>query len=468
VDRDRLQQFINGVWDDSILPQLTEYIKIPNKSPLFDASWKTAGHMDKAVQLIETWCKAQEIEGARIETVRLDGRTPLLFMEIDGQGDDTILMYGHYDKQPEMVGWWDGYGPWTPVRKDDKLYGRGGADDGYAAFASLTAVRALQLQGIPHARIVVVIEGCEESGSTDLPFYIDHLQDRIGQPSLIVCLDSGCGNWDQLWMTTSLRGNVVGNLRIDILDEGVHSGSASGVVPSSFRILRQLLSRIEDENTGEVLIPEMQGEIPADRLQQAHKAAEILGDEIHTEFPFVDGAHPVGTDLAELLLNKTWRPTLCITGIDGIPKLEDGGNVLRPQTSVKLSFRLNPTADADKAVDVVTRLLTDNPPYGAKVTFEGEKGGQGWNSPPLAPWLEKSLQSASQNFFSREPGFMGEGGSIPFMGMLGQKFPEAQFMITGLLGPHSNAHGPNEFLHIPMGKKLTASVSQVIADHHKR
>jgi acetylornithine deacetylase/succinyl-diaminopimelate desuccinylase-like protein len=424
--------------------------------------------MDKAINLIETWCRAQDVEGISIEVVRLEGRTPLLFMEIEGTGDDTILMYGHYDKQPEMVGWWDGFGPWTPVRKGDKLYGRGGADEGYAAFASLTAVRALQRQGVAHSRIVVIIEGCEESGSTDLPFYIDHLQKRIGSPSLVVCLDSGCGNWDQLWMTTSLRGNVVGNLRIDILDEGVHSGAASGIVPSSFRILRQLLARLEDEDTGEVLVPEMQGEIPADRVQQARKAADILGDEIYSKFPFVDGARPVGTDPVELLLSKTWRPSLCITGVDGIPKLEDAGNVLRPQTSVKLSFRLNPTADADRAVGVVEKLLTTDPPYGAKVSFHGEKGGQGWNSPPLAGWLEKSLKAASQNYFGKDPGYMGEGGSIPFMGMLGQKFPEAQFMITGVLGPHSNAHGPNEFLHIPMGKKLTCCVAQVIANHHTR
>jgi acetylornithine deacetylase/succinyl-diaminopimelate desuccinylase-like protein len=468
VDRDNARQFVEEVWDGSIVPTLTDYIKIPNKSPLYDPSWQSAGHMDRAVKLIEAWCRAQEIPDAKIEVIRLEGRTPLLFIEVAGEGDDTVLLYGHYDKQPEMVGWWDGYGPWTPILKDDRLYGRGGADDGYAALASLTAIRALQRQGIPHARCVVLIEGCEESGSYDLPHYIEHLAHRIGSPSLIVCLDSGCGNWEQLWMTTSLRGNTVGNLKVEILTEGVHSGGASGVVPSTFRILRQLLSRVENEATGEVLVPEMHEEIPADRVEQAKKAAAILGNEVYAEFPFVGGAHAVGADPVELLLNKTWRPTLCVTGVDGIPTLADGGNVLRPQTSVKLSFRLNPLANADKAVDAVTKILTENPPYGAKVTFEAEKGGTGWCSPRLAPWLEKSLESSSKAFFGREPGFMGEGGSIPFMGMLGQKFPEAQFMITGVLGPQSNAHGPNEFLHIPMGKNLTCCVAQVIEDHYSR
>lgn len=461
------RQFVNDVWDKSIIPTLTEYIRIPNKSPLYDRNWQTVGHMDQAIRLIEGWCRAQEIPEAKIETVRLDGRTPLLFIEIPGQVDDTVLLYGHYDKQPEMVGWAEDLGPWKPVLKDNRLYGRGGADDGYSTFASLTAIRALQKQGVPHARCVVLIEGCEESGSYDLPFYIEHLQKRIGTPSLIVCLDSGCGNYDQLWMTTSLRGNVVGNLRIDILKEGVHSGSASGVVPSSFRILRQLLSRVEDETTGEVLVKEMHTEIPKDRMEQAKQAADTLADVVYNEFPFVEGAHPVPGDNTELFLNKTWRPTLSITGVDGIPALADGGNVLRPQTSVKLSFRLSPLADADRAVDVVTRILTENPPYGAKVTFDGEKGGDGWNSPALAPWLEKSLAGASKTYFGRDSAFMGEGGSIPFMGMLGKKFPQAQFMITGVLGPQSNAHGPNEFLDIPMGKKLTCCVSQVIADHAK-
>jgi acetylornithine deacetylase/succinyl-diaminopimelate desuccinylase-like protein len=400
--------------------------------------------------------------------VRLPGRTPLLYMDIPGQGDDTVLLYGHFDKQPEMTGWAEGLGPWTPVLAGDQLYGRGGADDGYSTFASLTAIRALQDQRIPHARCVVLIEGCEESGSYDLPYYIEHLGQRIGVPSLIVCLDSGCGNYDQLWMTTSLRGNMVGNLRVEVLSEGVHSGSASGVVASSFRILRQLLSRVENEATGEVLVRELHARIPDDRMAQAKKAAAILGDTIYSEFPFVEGARPVTADPVDLLLNKTWRPTLSITGVEGIPALADGGNVLRPYTTLKLSFRLNPLADADRAVDMVKKILTDNPPYGARVTFEGEKGGSGWCAPQLASWLEASLASASKTYFGRESAFMGEGGSIPFMGMLGKKFPQAQFVITGVLGPRSNAHGPNEFLHIPTGKKLTCCVAQVIADHHKR
>jgi len=464
---DKARDLVFSTWDASIIPALCEYIKIPNKSLLFDPDWKQNGHMDRAVALIEGWCREQEIEGLVVEVVQLEGRTPLIYMEVPGEVDDTVLLYGHLDKQPEMAGWSDGLEPWKPVLRDGKLYGRGGADDGYAAFGSLTAIRTLREQGLAHARCVILIEGCEESGSVDLPFYIESLSDRIGTPSLVVCLDSGCGNYDQLWCTTSLRGNLAGDLTIEILRQGVHSGDASGIVPSSFRILRQLLSRIEDERTGEVLLRELHAAIPPQRKQQAETVVKALGDEIWSKFPWIEGAKAVNDDPLELLLNQTWRPSICITGAGGLPALKDAGNVLRPGTAVKLSVRFPPTADADAGAARLKEVLEADPPYGARVTFTAEKGGNGWNAPPLADWLQTSLEQASQSFFGKPAVHRGEGGSIPFMGMLGEKFPEAQFMITGVLGPKSNAHGPNEFLHIATGKRLTCCVAKVLEDHGK-
>ncbi len=461
-----LTGFVDKVWEDEIVPQLVDYIRIPNKSPMFDADWVKHGYMDQAVALMESWAKSQSVPGMSIEVVRLEGRTPLIFIEIPGTGDDTVLLYGHLDKQPEMTGWSEHLGPWKPVIEGDRLYGRGGADDGYAIFGSLTAIMALQKQGIAHSRCVVMIEACEESGSYDLPYYVDHLADRIGMPSLIVCLDSGCGNYDQMWLTTSLRGMTGGNLTVKVLDEGVHSGDASGVVASSFRILRQILSRLEDEQTGLIKPAELQAEIPAERRAQAGRTAEVLGDEVYSKFPFVDGMQPVTDDLTELVLNRTWRPALSITGIAGLPTLDSAGNVLRPFTAAKLSLRLPPTLNAVKAGEFVKKLLESDPPYGAQVTFDVEKAGSGWDAPPLAQWLEKSVEGASNAYFGAPVAYNGEGGSIPFMGMLGEKFPGAQFLITGVLGPHSNAHGPNEFLHIPTGKRVTACVAQVLADHH--
>jgi acetylornithine deacetylase/succinyl-diaminopimelate desuccinylase-like protein len=466
LDAPRALQSSQRIWDQEILPALYEYIRIPNKSPAYEPRWQQ--NMDRAVALIEGWCRKQPIAGLQLEVVRLPGRTPVILMEIPGEGSETVLLYGHLDKQPEMTGWRQGLSPWQPIREGDKLYGRGGADDGYSSFASMAAIRLVQEQKLSHARCVVLIEACEESGSTDLPAYIEHLATRIGKPSLVVCLDSGCGNYDQLWMTTSLRGLVSGDLRVDILAEGVHSGDASGIVPESFRILRQLLSRLDDEQTGRVKIDGLQVQVPAERLKQARLTAEVLGDEVWNKFPFVPGARPVVTDKIEMILNRSWRPALSITGIDGLPPLESAGNVLRPYTACKISLRIPPRVDPGAAARVVKEALEKDPPYGTRVAFEGEKASTGWDAPPLAQWLSSSVDRASRSYFGKPPMAIGEGGTIPFMGMLGEKFPDAQFLITGVLGPGSNAHGPNEFLHIPTGIRLTACVASVIADHFAR
>ena len=470
LDTQRLSRFVDEVWGDEIVPSLVEYVKIPNKSPAFDPQWAEHGYMDDAVDLMAGWArgKISGVPGATLDVVRLEGRTPVILVEIPGEGTDTVLLYGHLDKQPEMTGWADDLGPWKPVLKGDKLYGRGGADDGYAIYGALTAVLSLREQGLPHARCVILIEACEESGSPDLPYYVDHLADRIGSPSLVVCLDSGCGNYDQLWLTTSLRGMIGGTLRVDVLEEGVHSGDASGVVPSSARVARRLLARVEDVHTGRILPQELWADIPEERLQQARRAAEALKDETYTKFPFAGSTRPVTDDPFELILNRTWRPTLSLTGADGFPAIKDAGNVLRPYTALKLSFRLPPIADAQRAADALVRCIEADPPYSAKVSFEVSDANTGWNAPALAPWLERSVNAASEATFGRAAALMGEGGSIPFMTMLGEKFPQAQFMITGVLGPHSNAHGPNEFLHIPTGRKLSAAVAMVLADHHQR
>ncbi len=467
MDNRRIQGFVESLWDDEVVPQLVEYIKIPNKSPMFDDAWVEHGYMDDAVKLMESWARSHldKLPGATLEVVQLEGRTPLIYIDVPGEGEDTVVLYGHLDKQPEMTGWADDLGPWKPVIKGDKLYGRGGADDGYAIFGSLTALLALHEQGVPHARCVVLIEACEESGSYDLPYYVDHLAERIGNPSLVVCLDSGCANYDQLWLTTSLRGMTGGELSVEVLTEGVHSGDASGIVPDSFRILRQLISRLEDENTGEILPKELHADIPEERVEQARQCAGILGSVVYDKFPFVDGMQPVTDDRVELILNRTWRPQLAVTGIEGLPPLESAGNVLRPMTAAKLSLRLPPTVNGERAGRFVKELLEKDPPYGAKVRFTLEKNGGGWNAPPLSDWLADAVSEASQHYFGAPAAYMGEGGSIPFMGMLGEKFPQAQFLITGVLGPHSNAHGPNEFLHIPTGKRVTMVVADVLARH---
>ncbi|MFM7204214.1 MAG: M20 family metallopeptidase [Myxococcota bacterium] len=463
-----LQRFTHDFWESEILPTLADYIKIPNQSPYFDVEWKAHGYMDEVVALARAWVDKHPIPGARLEVLEEPGRTPLLFLEVDGSADGTILLYGHLDKQPPMTGWDADLGPWKPVFKDGKLYGRGGADDGYALFSIVGAIQAIKAQNLAHPRLVAVIECCEESGSVDLPYYMDVLAERIGQPSLVICLDSGCGNYDQLWITTSLRGMIAGDLTVEVLSEGVHSGSASGIVPSSFRIVRQILDRVEDMTSGEIKPEFLRVHIPEHRVREAQATAEALGDMIYREFPFVPGMQPANSSLVELILNRTWRPTLSVTGQRGMPDLASAGNVLRPYTSLKLSFRLPPSLKVDGVKEQLTSLIERDPPYGAQVRFLCEKAGAGWEAPEVAPWLNRSAHEASKQFFGAPACYLGEGGSIPFMGMLGEKFPAAQFMITGVLGPRSNAHGPNEFLHIETGKAVTSSIARVIVDAVER
>jgi acetylornithine deacetylase/succinyl-diaminopimelate desuccinylase-like protein len=465
---------VSAQWDSDIVKQISDYIAIPAKSPGFDADWKAHGHIDTVMRNAAAWVEAQKVEGLTLEVVRLEGRTPVLFFEIPATRADstqTVLMYGHLDKQPEFTGWRSDLGPWTPKYQDGKLYGRGGADDGYAVYASIAAVQALKAQNVPHPRIVGLIETCEESGSYDLLPYVDALRKRLGDVALVVCLDSGAGNYDQLWLTTSLRGMGGGVLKVEVLDEGVHSGDASGVVPSSFRIMRHVLDRLEDSATGRLLPQSFHCAIPADRLAQAKATAATLGDELYKRFPWAhydcEGSSaftlPMTTDPVEALLNRTWRPTLSVTGAEGFPALKDAGNVLRPYTAFKLSLRFPPLVDASLAVRELKKLLEDNAPYNAKVTFEGGGGATGWNAPSTADWFDNALNDASQNFFGAPCGTIGQGGTIPLMNMLSKGFPKAQMMVCGVLGPKSNAHGPNEFLHVPYAKKLTAAVAHVMA-----
>ncbi|MBI5718199.1 MAG: M20 family metallopeptidase [Burkholderiales bacterium] len=475
-----LAAYAEEAWDQRIVPALTEYIGVPAKSPMFDADWAAHGLLDRVAADAARWVESRKVAGLKLEVVRLPGRTPVIFFDIpatrpeDGaRSTDTVLLYGHLDKQPEFSGWRSDLGPWTPKFENGLLYGRGGADDGYAVYAAITAIEALDRQGIARPRCVGLIETCEESGSPDLPAYIEALKPLLGNIALVVCLDSGAGNYEQLWLTTSLRGMVSGVLKVEILAEGVHSGDASGLVPSSFRVMRQVLDRLEDSRTGRLLPESFHCDVPGARLEQARATAAILGDLVWKRFPWACGADggatlPTTTDPVEALVNRTWRPTLSVTGAEGFSDLANAGNVLRPYTAFKLSLRLPPLVDGHRASVELKRLLEDNAPYNAKVTFHpdgraGALGASGWNAPDLAPWLEQALDAASRAQFGEPVGYIGQGGTIPLMSMLAAGFPKAQMMVCGVLGPKSNAHGPNEFLHVPYGKRLTAAVSQVIA-----
>ena len=464
INNEQIWQSTEKFWEEQIIESLSEYIRIPNKSPMFDPNWKSNGYMDDAIAHVTRWVESQQVPGLSLTLHELPGRTPTLLLEYPGDINETVLIYGHIDKQPEFSGWYEDLEPWLPVRKTDKLYGRGGADDGYAIYSAISALKSLIAQQVEIPRIVILIEASEESGSPDLPVYMEQLSEDIGTPGLVIALDSTCGNYDQLWITTSLRGMLIGELKVQVLEQGAHSGAAGGIVGSSFRLLRQLISRVEDENTGEILPSFLNEQIPDTRRREAEKAGEVLGDELKTMYTYAGESGPISEDATELILNNTWLASMEVTGMDGIPDLANAGNVLRPHTTAKIALRLPPTTDAMQAKTELTKLLTENSPYKTAVSFELETPNPGWHAPETTPVLEQSLQSASHAYFDAPAIAMGCGGSIPFMEFLANKLPQAQFVVTGVLGPHSNAHGPNEFLHIPTAKKVTACVANLVYD----
>lgn len=464
IDVEKTRATIEKWMDESAIPSIEDYIRIPNLSKAYDPDWEKNGLFEKAGNHLLDWVKKQNIKGLELKMSSDPGKSPVIFGVMEGSEPNSgnILLYGHFDKQPHMTGWKEGLSPINPVTIDGRLYGRGGADDGYAIYATILAIKACQEQGLPLSRLVLLFECDEESGTGDLEHYLEKLLPQIATPDLIIVLDSGCLNYDQFWTTTSLRGYAGAKVQIDLLTESVHSGNASGIVPSTFRIARQLLDRIDDTKTGEV-VKAFQVDIPAHRTKQAKDVAALLGGELMKMFPFVEGGKPTSADPFECYVNRTWKAQLSVTGADGLPPVQTAGNVLRASTTLKLSLRLPPTLDSKKAAKDLEEILSKDPPYGAKVTVTVGEGG-GWNAPENKPYLDAILESASQNFYKKPAMAYGEGGTIPFLGFLGRTFPKSQFVVTGVLGPNSNAHGPNEFLHIPFTKKLVCCMTQVLAD----
>ena len=460
---------VNRTWQDDILPSLCGLIEIPALSPGFDPQWEQTGALAKAIEHVKSWLAARRIEGAELDVVQLPGRSPVLLLDVPatpgGEDSGTVLLYGHLDKQPPLGGWSDGLGPWQPVLRDDRLYGRGSADDGYSGYAATAALEAVRGCGGEHARAIVLLETGEESGSPDLPAYLDHLEQRLGDVTFVVCLDSGGNDYDRLWLTTSLRGLAQVCVTVTVLDTAQHSGLASGAVPSSFRVLRSLLDRIEDAATGEILLPELSVPIPRNRRHEAEQTVASAPGSIRGAFPLEPGVRPVSDDEVELLLNTSWRPTLSMIGADGFPTPDKAGNVLRTSSTLALSFRLPPTADAAEAVAAVERALSTDVPYQARVELSDMEHAGGWNAPDLAPWLERGLDAVSQDVFGAPWRGAGLGGSIPFMGLLGERYPDAQFLVTGALGPDSNAHVPDEWLHLPHARRVTAAVAHLLDAH---
>ena len=469
MEQETVRASVERSWTDDVLPSLAGLVEIPALSPAFDREWAEHGQLRRAVDHVQAWIAGQELPGARLEVIELAGRSPLLLVDVPATagatGQGTVLLYGHLDKQPPVGGWADGLGPWTPVFRDGKLFGRGVVDDGYAAYAATTALEAVHAAGGEHARAVLLLETGEESGSPDLPAYMEHLAGRLGDVTFVVCLDGGGGDYQRMWLMSSLRGMVKLTVTVRVLDAAQHSGLASGIVPSSFRVLRQLLDRVEDAATGEIKLPELNAPIPADRRAQAEALAALDPGRLKRLYPLADGMRHAAEDDVELILNNTWRPTLSVTGAAGLPEPAQAGNVLRTSTSLTLSFRTPPLADAKAAGAAVVQALTTDVPYGATVEISDFAAENGWNAPAFAPWLSAAMDAASDRVFGREYGSLGIGGSIPFMELLGRRYPQAQMVVTGALGADSNAHVPNEWLNIAFAKQITEAVAHLLDAH---
>ena len=468
VNEQQVRETVVSGWADRVLPSLSGLVEIPALSPAFDASWAANGQLQAAVDHVRDWIDARGLPGAKSEIVQLEGRSPLLLVDVPataGAGDrGTVLLYGHLDKQPPVGGWSEGLGPWTPVLRQGRLYGRGAVDDGYSGYAAVTALEAARAAGGGHARAILLLETGEESGSPDLPAYMEHLAGRLGDVTFVVCLDGGGANYERLWLTTSLRGIVQATVTVRVLDAPQHSGLASGIVPSSFRILRQLLDRLEDSATGQVKLGAMSVVIPAEREAAARQAAAADPGAVQRLYPLVEGLKLAGDD-AELILNNTWRPTLSVIGAAGLPEPADAGNVLRAWTTLTLSFRIPPLVDAAAALAELEQALTTDVPLGAQVELTSTAAENGWNAPPLAPWLAAVLDEACAQVFGKPHAEIGIGGSIPFMELLGRLYPEAQFVVTGALGTDSNMHVPDEWLNIGFAAQVTEAVAHLLDAH---
>ena len=467
LDLEKLQGMITRTWVGDVIPSLSGLVAIPALSPSFDPSWAATGYLAAAVDHVAAWAKARDLE-VSCEVAELDGRSPLLLVDVPATAgaradQGTVLIYGHLDKQPALGDWSAGLGPWQPVLRDGRLYGRGAADDGYAGYAAITALEAVRAADGEHARTVILLETGEESGSPDLPAYLERLSGHLGDVGLVICLDSGGGtDRDRLWLTSSLRGMVTATVTVRVLEAGVHSGIASGIAPDSFRIMRQLLDRLEDPMTGGIKLAEMNVPIPAARRADAIALAATEPDAVGRDIPFTRGVSAATPDPVELILNNTWRPSLTVTGADGLPESKLAPGVLRPATALRLSFRTPPTTDTAGAQAALVKAVTTDVPYGARVEVRNFVSLDGWSAPLPSQWLADALDALTGPVFSQPYRQLGIGGGIPFMQMLGQRYPDANFVVTGALSADSNMHVPDESLNIRYAEQVTAAVAYVL------
>lgn len=459
---------IESSWKSVTQQPIEEFVRIPALSIDFDKQWDKNGHLLDAVLHAKRWADSLGLEGISMEAIQEEGAPPCLFADIPGTGakkdGKTVFLYGHLDKQPENTGWDENKSAWKPVVENGRLYGRGAADDGYSWFCTLSALRALDKLGIDRPHCVALFETAEESSSFHYEKYLERMKSHLGDVGLVVILDSTALDYKRLWITQSLRGTVNCMLKVQVLEHDMHSGEAGGIVPSSFMIVRSLLDRMEDANTGKIRLDALHCDIPKEVIKQTKALAKVCGKQVFEAFPWEGATKPEKRNPWKAILSRNWEPALAVVGAGGIPSIAEAGAILRAQTTLKLCMRIPPLVDPEKAAKAMKQCLTEKPPFKATVSMEGLVTGPGWYASGTPQWLKKALNQSSKAFWGEEAGYLGIGASIPLVAHFSKVWPETAFMVAGVLGPNSNAHGPNEFLDLEYAKRLTASVAKVISE----
>lgn len=460
MDKKSFEKYIEKMFTYNILPNLMDFIRIPNLSPAYDYNWKTNGLLLKAANLIISYAKSLNIKNAEINLIQDKGYTPLIFIDIPSSRENdnrTVLFYAHFDKQPYGTGWDEDKEPTKPVIINGRLYGRGSADDGYASFSILTAIKACQEHNCPMPRICIIFEGAEESTDEDLTYYFDKLLPIIGENVIaFIPLDSGCSDYERLWITNSLRGVVDFDIKITSLDNDCHFGpEASGRVAENLFLLRKALDGVVDTTTGEILIDEFfVKEIPTSIEKEMDKEIEIVGDKFFDDIPLYDGVKPLKSDVKEAMINNRWKPSISILGVDNCPKIEDNGFGVSKSINVRLSMRLPPGINGNNAMNALKKVINNNSYFSAKFEFGYMSLAEGWCLSDISERTKNVLNKASLEYFGKEIVFKGAGGSIPFITYFQTKYPKADVICTGILGADSFEHGPNENLNIEACKKM--------------
>ena len=460
MDVKSFRKYIEKMFTYNTLPNLMNFIRIPNLSPAFDNNWNTNGYLLKAANLIISFAKSLEIKNAEINLIQDQGYTPLIYIDIQSSRKNdtrTVLFYSHFDKQPHGTGWDENKGPTKPVIENNRLFGRGSVDDGYASFSILTAIKACQDHNCPLPRIFCIFEGAEESTDEHLTYYFDKLMPIIGNNIIaFIPLDSGGSDYDRLWITNSLRGVLNLYLKIQTLDNNCNFGpEASGRIAENLFLLRKSLEGIFDTNTGEVKIDELHAkEIPKNIEEEMNKEIEIVGDKFFNGIPLYEGVQPLKTDVKEAMINLRWKPTCVISGIDNCPQIEENGFGVYKSINVRISMRIPPGINVANGIEAIKKAINNNIYFGAKISLERFGYADGWYLNKISDRTKNILKKASLEFFGNESIFKGVGGTIPFITYFQSKYPDTDIICTGICGDDSFEHGPNENLNLDACKKM--------------